>query len=209
MTLREAISSRGKQMRIPRIALSAALVAFSFGAAPAGATLITIGNTFGTDAQAGICTPCYYALDSRASQSFALSDPTTITSVEARLDIDPPTYLGGIQFSISGLNTSFSQILNDLSGLASAGSDYRYDVNLGIGQLNLEPGDYVLSIVGLFAGDPNDPNNILGWVESPQGGFSFRVNGDTVSVPEPNTLYLLGAGLLGVALFRRRSIKAR
>lgn len=195
-------------MRIPRIALSAALAVFSFGAAPVGATPVTIGNSFGTDAQAGICTPCYYALDSRASQSFALSDPTTITSIEARLDIDPPTYFGGIEFSISGLNTSFSQILNDLSGLTSAGSDYRYDVNLGIGQLNLEPGNYVLSIVGLFAGDPSDENNILGWVESPQGGFSYRLNGETVSVPEPSTAYLLMAGLLGIALFRRTRIKA-
>jgi len=65
--------------------------------------------------------------------------------------------------------------------------------------------------IGSFAAGPFDLSLINGgfftarWRDNP--GFDmFSIGGtmDTVQVPEPGTLVLLGAGLLAVVMFRRR-----
>jgi hypothetical protein len=214
--------SEESSMRTSRIAVVAVCAILGLNAVPAGASLV--GHPFGDEA--GSCTPCVYA-QSRVWDLFDLSEPATISSIGARLDIDPVTYDGGVEFSIwsADLGTQWFSHLFSLSDLSlthvvSTESDFFYDATADIGQLSLLAGNYALSIYGVFTDGGNGENDILGWVQGspaapgssiqqPDGGgsglnFSFRIEGEPVRVAEPGTIYLLAAGLLGMTLLQRR-----
>jgi len=149
--------------------------------------------------------------------SFDLSDASTLSSIDARLDIEPATYFGDITFSIWTADRSTQLLSQSFSvadlGLVATANEFYFDATANVTSWALAAGTYALSILG------GDTQNILGWVQSSQTGLgrsfqtgdgggsgldmSFRVNGDPVGVPEPTTFVLFAAGLFGLVLLRR------
>jgi hypothetical protein len=60
------------------------------------------------------------------------------------------------------------------------------------------------SIVNVEVTDPTTGAPISGVSVTTANGISFPVNGAAAAVPEPSSLYLLAAGVLGLVLLQRR-----
>jgi len=116
-----------------------------------------------------------------ADESWITIAPSTSLSPSAVAAGQPSTNFGGFNYFVSVLTNNTGQTigLQDCTPLCTGG-------------------DGMIQIIG--------SGNILGGAGLNNGAFA-RSDADTqvpTTVPEPSTLLLLGAGLLGVATYRRR-----
>lgn len=166
------------------------------------------------------CTPCNTTF--RVWDTFDLSASADVTSVDALLYAhDTAGYSGQVEYSVWTTDRTtqlFSQVFNWSALAATDVGTNRWDTTASLAGLSLGAGSYALSIYGLDEGTLawwESETNVHGRSFQSDGGggggrdMSFRIHGGTpvTEVPEPETLFLTGLGLLGLALARRHKLR--
>ncbi|MCK4958648.1 MAG: PEP-CTERM sorting domain-containing protein [Planctomycetes bacterium] len=137
---------------------------------------------------------CVLAVAGLAGQSAAIITDVYVTPTDPMAwdDITIVTSGGEPDYPVEVLSSEFringNQLELDLDlsvGLSPAGTPWSYSEGIG----TLAPGVYDLTVTSYYNKISYDPSSY---------SYSFEV------VPEPVTAVLLGAGLLGVRLFRRK-----
>jgi hypothetical protein len=144
--------------------------------------------------------PAEAALDLNSIDVFSGS-PSTLT-IKFSNSFDLPTDLtvfkadiGGVLSGPTGSILAYQSFLNDTSLLASLGP--------------FGPGAFSESTAtGIAISDPFSLTNVVTIAFTGAGYVSFNAD-SSATIPEPGSLLLLGSGLTGLALWRRRRCQSR
>jgi len=161
------------------------------------------------------------------TDSFTLSQTSTITGADLVAWIDPGASLDSLEWSIgtSQFDTSLGSGTADPTAGSLLGHDGGYDIfeeTFSIPSLTLGPGAYYLTLQDAVASDSGPvlwevsngsstgeqyvPN--VGTVST--GPNLFDILGTASATPEPSSLLLLSTGLLGLAgVLRRKLLPSR
>jgi len=173
----------------------------------------------------GACSPCGTAgnLNARAFASFTLAQDTLLTG--AAFAVLDHTHAGADDLHVSIWSAPFGGQLYGLGFAESQylknGSDSQHYAEMGLPNWSLAAGTYWLSLFGIngnlmswlrnTSGGNDRHYNVNGTLISGQNNLGFTLYGDaiaagtpTVETPLPGTLGLLGLGLAGLALARRK-----
>jgi PEP-CTERM motif len=145
--------------------------------------------------------PAEAALDLNSIDVFFSGSPSTLT-IKFSNSFDLPTDLtvfkadiGGVLSGPTGSILAYQSFLNDTSLLASLGP--------------FGPGAFSGSTAtGTAISDPFSLTNVVTIAFTGAGYVSFNADA-SATIPEPGSLLLLGSGLTGLALWRRRRCQSR
>jgi hypothetical protein len=199
------------------------------GALPLGAQAAVVHQQTLASWYRGSCSPCGSAgnLNARAFASFTLLQDTVLTGAE--FAVFDSTHSGSDDLQVSVWSAPFGTQLHVGSFLESqyskTGTDSTHVAEISLPGWSLAAGTYWLSLFGING-------NLMSWVRDSSVGddrhynvdgtlireqinLGFTLHGDaiagtpTVETPLPGTLGLLGLGLAGIALTRRRPSNER
>ena len=197
-----------------------ALAAFSVGTANAATVVYqSVPDLFASPAVNAWCSDCNNGGNSEPLDPFTLSSSATITGVNY-MAYDSFGYVASSPVVLEIYNASHSSILfsQAINPTFVAGNGYGdAEVTSSLSGLNLSAGSYWFGVVGTHYAVPGYSGGNGGLIDTtPHTGNQFTtLSGNTgyqllSSAPEPATwgLMLLGAGMVGAGLRRRRVLAA-
>ena len=158
---------------------------------------------------------------SGVAAAFTLADTYYVSSIDVFVRTPASTSFTTFEFSLQDARTNPSTIFASAAFSVPLGTSTQ---SLTVNQTLLAGSYYLLGTVPGYFGTPVTPGDVNGWFLStgvynttggtitslspPNPAPAFRVDGSLSAAPEPSSIFLFSAGMMGILIARRRKLRA-